>query len=60
MPSTSRIDIRLTDGEKQMAQEQAKKVLGQSGTVSEYIRLIITLDAATGVISKLNGKGYIT
>jgi len=57
MPSTSRIDIRLTDEEKQKAQEQAKKVLGQSGTVSEYIRLIITLDAATGIIKRLKEEG---
>jgi hypothetical protein len=53
MASTSRIDIRLTEEEKQMAQEQAKKVLGQSGTVSEYIRLIITLDASTEIIKRL-------
>ena len=49
-----RIDIRnLTEEEKRKAQEQAKKLLGESGTVSEYIRLIINLDAATGLIQKL-------
>jgi hypothetical protein len=49
-----RIDIRnLTEEEKRKAQEQAKKLLGESGTVSEYIRLIINLDAATGIIEKL-------
>jgi mannitol/fructose-specific phosphotransferase system IIA component len=53
MPSTSRIDIRLTEEEKEKAQEQARKLLGESGTVSEYIRLIINLDAATGLIEKL-------
>jgi hypothetical protein len=56
MSSISRIDIRLTEQEKQMAQEQAKKVLGQSGTVSEYIRLIISLDSATGIIKRLKGE----
>lgn len=56
MPSTSRIDIRLTEEEKEQAQEQAKKLLGQSGTISEYIRLIINLDAATGIIERLNGE----
>jgi antitoxin component of RelBE/YafQ-DinJ toxin-antitoxin module len=50
MPSTSRIDIRLTDEEKQKAQDQADK-LGLS--VSDYIRLIINLDSATGIINKL-------
>ena len=49
-----RIDIRnLTEEEKRKAQEQAKKLLGEAGTVSEYIRLIINLDAATGLIQKL-------
>jgi antitoxin component of RelBE/YafQ-DinJ toxin-antitoxin module len=46
-----RIDIRnLTEEEKQKAQEQAKK-LGLD--ISGYIRLIINLDAATGLIEKL-------
>jgi uncharacterized protein YeeX (DUF496 family) len=59
MPSTSRIDIRLAEEEKQKAQEQAKRVLGDSGTISEYIRLIINLDAATGIIEVLrNNRDY--
>jgi antitoxin component of RelBE/YafQ-DinJ toxin-antitoxin module len=46
-----RIDIRnLTEEEKQKAQGQAAK-LGLD--VSGYIRLIINLDAATGIIEKL-------
>jgi hypothetical protein len=53
MPSTSRIDIRLTEEEKNKALEQAKKVLGESGTISEYFRLIINLDAATNLIASL-------
>lgn len=50
MPSTSRIDIRLTEEEKAEAQKQADK-LGLS--ISEYFRLIIRLDAATGIIKRL-------
>ncbi len=53
MPSTSRIDIRLSDDEKQKAQEQAKKLLGDKGSISDYLRLIINLDVATGIIEKL-------
>jgi hypothetical protein len=57
MPSTSRIDIRLTEAEKAQLQQQAKKLFGESGTVSEYIRLIISLDAATAIIKKLKEEG---
>ena len=52
----SRVDIRLTEEEKQKALEQAKRVLGDSGTISEYLRLIINLDAATGIIKSLKGN----
>ena len=52
MSSTSRIDIRLTEQEKQRAKDQAEKL----GTdISGYIKLIITLDAATGIIKRLKG-----
>jgi hypothetical protein len=53
MPSTSRIDIRLTEEEKQKAQAQAERILGPKGTISEYFRLIINLDAATNIIKRL-------
>jgi hypothetical protein len=49
----SRIDIRLTEEEKQKAQEQAERILGPKGTISEYFRLIINLDAATNIIKRL-------
>ena len=50
----ARIDVRnLTDEEKQKAQDQAKS-LGLD--LSSYIRLIINLDAATGLIKQLNNK----
>jgi hypothetical protein len=46
-----RIDIRnLTEEEKNKVQDQAAK-LGLD--VSGYIRLVINLDAATGIIEKL-------
>jgi predicted DNA binding CopG/RHH family protein len=54
MPSTSRIDIRLTEEEKQKLKQQAEK-LGLNA--SEYIRLIIALDASTEIIKRLGGKG---
>lgn len=38
MPSTSRIDIRLSDDEKQKAQEQAKK-LRDKGSISDYLKV---------------------
>lgn len=50
-----RIDIRnLTEEEKRKAQEQADK-LGLN-SVSDYIRLIINLDAASGIIKKLRSS----
>lgn len=48
----SRIDIRLSEEEKQKALEQADK-LGLS--ISDYLRLIINLDAATGLIKLIKG-----
>ena len=45
-----RIDIRLTEEEKAKLQQQAKQ-LGLNA--SEYIRLIISLDTATSIISSL-------
>jgi len=48
-----RIDIRLSEEEKQKAQVQANK-LGL--TVSEYLRFIINIDSVTNIISKLKGE----
>jgi predicted DNA binding CopG/RHH family protein len=48
-----RIDIRLSEEEKHQAQKQASK-LGLN--VSEYIKLIVKLDAATKIISKLKDE----
>jgi hypothetical protein len=53
MSSTSRLDIRLTEEEKQKARKQAER-LGLD--ISGYIKLIINLDAATGIIKRL-GEG---
>jgi len=51
MANMARIDVRnLTDEEKQKAIDQAK-TLGMD--VSAYIRLIINLDAASGLITQL-------
>jgi len=50
MPSKSRIDIRLTEEEKEQIQNQASK-LGLN--VTEYIKLIVKLDTATKIIQKL-------
>ncbi len=50
MSSTSRIDIRLTEEEKQKLKQQAEK-LGLNA--SEYIRLIIALDVSVNIIERL-------
>lgn len=48
-----RIDIRLTEEEKEALKEQADK-LGQD--ITGYIKLIVKLDAATEIIKRL-GEG---
>jgi len=48
----ARIDIRLTEQEKQEAILQADK-LGLN--ITDYIKMIIKLDCATGLIEKLKG-----
>lgn len=48
-----RLDIRLSEDDKEQAQEQAEK-LGL--TVSDYIRLIIKLDVMTGIVQKLRDE----
>ena len=54
MPSTSRIDIRLTEEEKKQLKEQAEKL----GTdISGYVKLIAKLDAASGIIESLRSMG---
>ena len=54
----ARIDIKnLTEQEKQKAIDQAKS-LGLD--LSSYIRLIINIDAATGLIKQLNNQHRIT
>jgi antitoxin component of RelBE/YafQ-DinJ toxin-antitoxin module len=50
MPSTTRIDIRLTEQEKQQARQQAEQ-LGLD--ISGYIKMIIKLDASTNIIKRL-------
>ena len=47
---SSRIDIRLTDTEKQQLKQQANK-LGLD--ISGYIKLIISLDTSASIIEKL-------
>jgi uncharacterized protein (DUF1778 family) len=47
---SSRIDIRLTDTEKQQLKQQADKL---NLDISGYIKLIIALDAAAGIIKRL-------
>jgi len=55
MPLDKVIHVRVSEAEVQQAQQQAE-ILKLS--VSEYIRLIITLDAATGIIKRLKeGEG---
>ncbi len=50
MPSKSRIDIRLTEEEKEQLKQQAEKL----GTdITGYIKLIVKLDVATNIIKKL-------
>ena len=49
----TRIDIRLSEKEKKMAQEQADK-LGLN--LSEYLRMVINLDTSTEIISIIKGK----
>jgi len=53
MLSKSRIDIRLTDEEKQQAQDQASK-FGLS--VSDYIRMIIQMDIMTNIVQIIKDK----
>jgi antitoxin component of RelBE/YafQ-DinJ toxin-antitoxin module len=50
MSSTSRIDIRLSEEEKQQAQVQASK-FGLS--VSDYIRMLINLDIMTNIVQRI-------
>jgi antitoxin component of RelBE/YafQ-DinJ toxin-antitoxin module len=56
MPSSKQgqasITIRCTAEEHEKAQKQADAM---GLTLSEYIRLIINLDASTGIIIKLRG-----
>lgn len=49
----TRINIRATEEEKLKAQQQADK-LGLN--ISDYIKLIINLDAATNIIEKLKAS----
>lgn len=50
----NRRTFRLSDEEYEALKQQASK-LGQDAT--GYIKLIIALDTATGIISKLKGEG---
>jgi predicted DNA binding CopG/RHH family protein len=53
MSSASRIDIRLTEEEKQNVQQQANK-FGLS--VSDYIRMLINLDIMTNIAQRIKDE----
>lgn len=52
----ARIDLRLTEEEKQKARQQAEQ-LGLD--ISGYIKLIINLDASTAIMENLNNNEII-